>query len=258
MSSTPWPAFSRRRVGQLGEAVLGGVERGEPLRRHARRGALGGQALELGADEERLAQLVARERADANAAVRLERDEAERGQPAQRLADRRAADVEALGEQLLAENRAGGDRAGDDLVLEDDRDVVGLRRIRHHGGVYDASRQLARRPRCGRSRRRSASPRRRLASCGRGEVGAAEAAARAGEPAAARVTGGVDLAAAVLARLERDAALALAGLQVPDCRDRAHAAASSVSAANCASSVEPVSARVEALPPLTMPAIASK
>ena len=131
-------AFSRRRVGQLGEAVLGGVECGEPLGRHARRGALGGEPFELGADEEGLAQLVAGERADANAAVRLERDEPERGEPAQRFADRRAADVEPLGEQLLPEHRARGDRAGDDLVLEDDRDVVGLRRIRHQGGVYDA------------------------------------------------------------------------------------------------------------------------
>ena len=205
--------------GQLGEAVLGGVERGEPLGGHARRGPLGREPFELGADEERLAQLVAGERADANAAVRLEGDEAERGQPAQRFADRGAADVEALGEQLLAKDRTGGDRAGDDLVLEDDRDVVGLRRIRHQGGVYGAS--------CGNQRAATQMwPQSQeigallvvARQLRRREVGAAEAAVRAGEPAAARMAGGVDLAAAVLAGLERDPALALAGFQVPNCR----------------------------------------
>ena len=75
----------------------------------------------------------ARDRADADAPVRLERDEPERRQPPQRLADRRAADVEPLGELLLAQHGAGRDQPADDLVLEHARDVVGLRGEGRHG-----------------------------------------------------------------------------------------------------------------------------
>src|SRR5438132_7117579 len=76
---------------QPSEALLGLLELlevglGELLRRNG-----GDEALELGANEERLPHLLARERADTEAAVRLERDETERRQTTQRLADGRAA-----------------------------------------------------------------------------------------------------------------------------------------------------------------------
>ena len=88
-----------------------------------------------------------------------------------------------------AEHGAGGDRAGDDLVLEHDRDVVGLRRVRHRGGVYAVRAQ----PRasapvaiCGRNRCRRDPDVTAVHEDGlalvppgqlrRGEVGAAEAA----------------------------------------------------------------------------------
>ena len=66
----------------------------------------GDEALELGAQQERLPHLRARERPDAEAAVRLERDEPERGEPAQRLAHRRPADLVLRRDLLLAEDRA--------------------------------------------------------------------------------------------------------------------------------------------------------
>ena len=92
----------------------------------ARHGERSRERLQLGPDEERLAQLLARERADADAAVRHELDEPERGQPSQRLADRRPRDPVLLGERLLAEDRARLDLAGDDRLLEGVRDLVGL------------------------------------------------------------------------------------------------------------------------------------
>src|SRR5581483_7269871 len=99
------------------------------------------EALELGAHEERLAQLVARERSHADAAIRDEGDEAERRQPAERLPDRRPADAEPLRELLLAKDGAGLDPTRDDVVLERERDVVSLRRQRlHRGSVYDCAR----------------------------------------------------------------------------------------------------------------------
>ena len=74
------------------------------------RGGLGGrEALELGADQERLAQLGRRDRADAHAAVGDRRDEPERLEALERLAHRRAADPEALADMLLAQHLAGRD-----------------------------------------------------------------------------------------------------------------------------------------------------
>ena len=74
----------------------------------------------------------ARDRADADAAVRLERDEPERREAAQRLAHGRAADVEALRERLLTQHGARLDHPPDDLVLEHAGDVVGLGRECRH------------------------------------------------------------------------------------------------------------------------------
>ena len=71
--------------------------------------------------------------ADANAAVGLERDETERGEPAERLAHRGPADVEPLGERLLTEDSARRDDPRDDLVLELAGDVVGLGGDGAHG-----------------------------------------------------------------------------------------------------------------------------
>ena len=67
----------------------------------------------------------------AYAAVRLEADEPERGEPAQRLAHRRPAHLELLGEVLLAQRAAGWDLARDDRLLERERDVVGFRAVGH-------------------------------------------------------------------------------------------------------------------------------
>src|SRR5207253_3942042 len=81
-----------QRAGEAREALLSLLELGEVGLRHLLRRDRGDQALELGAEQERLPHLLARERADAEAAVRLERDEPERREPAQRLAHGRAAD----------------------------------------------------------------------------------------------------------------------------------------------------------------------
>jgi hypothetical protein len=113
-------------VGQRREPLLGLAELVQPPRRHSRCRDPRHERLQLGPDHERLPKLVARDRPDANPFVRGQRDEPGRGEPAQRLADRRPADVEALGELLLAENRSRGQLAGDDRVLERQRDLVGL------------------------------------------------------------------------------------------------------------------------------------
>ena len=105
----------------------------ERLRRHLRRGELGDECLELCPHEERLAKIVARQRAHADTAVRLERDEAERREAAQRLAHRRAGDAEAVGQLLLAQHRARLELAGDDRLLDQDGDVVGLGALEAHG-----------------------------------------------------------------------------------------------------------------------------
>ncbi len=137
------------------------------------------------------------EGSDAYAFVRLEGDEPECGEPPQRFADRRAADVESLGEKLLPEHGARGDRARDDLVLEDDRNVVGLRGVRHQCGVYGASciLDLCRLRRCRRLRRQRGRRNPEVAAVARdglivtppaqlrgGELRPAEPARRAGEP----------------------------------------------------------------------------
>ena len=122
----PAPCLRPELERELAEPPLHRVERGEVVRGHLRRRDLGRERLELGTDEERLAELVRGDRADANAPVGLERDEAERGEPAERLAHRGPADVEPLGERLLPEDGARRDDPRDDLVLELARDVVGL------------------------------------------------------------------------------------------------------------------------------------
>src|SRR4029079_17906404 len=71
--------------------------------------------------------------AHADAAVGLERDEPERGQPAERLTDGRPRHPEPLRQLLLAEDRAGLELAGDDRLLDQDGDVVGLGALDRHG-----------------------------------------------------------------------------------------------------------------------------
>jgi hypothetical protein len=110
------------RLLELGEVVLG----------HPLRGELGREALELRAHEERLVQLLARDRPDAHAAVRHEVDETEGRETAKRLADGRPADVELLRELLLSEHASGRQLARDDRFLDDEGDVVGLRGVEAH------------------------------------------------------------------------------------------------------------------------------
>src|SRR5437899_2578590 len=73
-------------LGDLGEMLLGLLELDEILGRDVLGGDLGRERLELGAHHERLVQLVASDRADADAAVRDEGDQPERGEPAERFA----------------------------------------------------------------------------------------------------------------------------------------------------------------------------
>jgi len=126
---------------QRSEAPLDRVELGQICGGHLRRRHSGGEPLELGADEERLAQLVRRDRAHAHAAVRLERDETERGEAAKRLAHRRAADVEPLGRRLLAADGPRPDHATHDPVPAHARGVVGLETL---PGTGDPVRQQER------------------------------------------------------------------------------------------------------------------
>src|SRR5205823_12239166 len=118
----------------LREVLLRLFELREILGRHLRRGDLRGERLELRAHHERLVQVLPRDRAHADAAVRDERDEPEGREPAERLADRRARDVELLGELLLAEDGARLELAGDDRLLDHERDVVGLGAVEAHAG----------------------------------------------------------------------------------------------------------------------------
>src|SRR4029078_7080765 len=85
------------------EAALRPLQLGEVVVGHLRSGDLGGEALELRAHHDSLANLVEREHPNAYAAVGLEADETECGEPAQRLAHRRPAHLELLGEVLLAQ-----------------------------------------------------------------------------------------------------------------------------------------------------------
>jgi hypothetical protein len=114
------PSFRRLELGQALLVEAGNRERGR-------------QRLELGPDEERLSQLFARQRADADASVRDELDEPERGQAAQRLADRSPRDPELVRERLLTEDRARLDLPRDDLLLEGVGDLVGFGRL--HSGA---------------------------------------------------------------------------------------------------------------------------
>src|SRR5581483_3818612 len=82
-----------------------------------------------------------RERPNANTAVRLERHEPERREPPQRFPHGRARDSEPLRQLLLAEHGAGRELARDDRLLDETRDVVGLRALeRHYGSRSYASR----------------------------------------------------------------------------------------------------------------------
>ena len=108
---------------------------------------------------------LARERPHAEAAVRLERDEPERREPPQRLADGRAADRVLRRDLLLAQHRARRELAGDDRLLERERELVGLRAGASTAPVYEAadpgrSRRRARRAPRARRRRRSRAGRR--------------------------------------------------------------------------------------------------
>jgi hypothetical protein len=66
---------------QLAEAPLDHVHLREVVGRHLRRGDLRRERLQLGADEERLAQFLRGDRAHADAAIGLEGDEPESGEP---------------------------------------------------------------------------------------------------------------------------------------------------------------------------------
>ena len=77
-------------------------------------------------------QVVVAERAHADSAVRLERDETERGEAPQRLTHRRSGDTEPLRELLLPEHRARLELARDDRLLDQAGDVVGLRALKAH------------------------------------------------------------------------------------------------------------------------------
>jgi ABC-2 type transport system ATP-binding protein len=115
-------------LGERREALLSQVEALEVGGGDAGCRLRGGQALELGADQERLAQLGRRQRAHADAAVGNRRHEAQGLEALERLAHRRAADAESLADVLLPEHLTGREHARDDLVLEHAGEVVGLGR----------------------------------------------------------------------------------------------------------------------------------
>ena len=106
---------SPRRIGaricecQRGEALLGCVEAREVGGADAGGGLGGREALELGADQECLADLGGGDRPHAHAAVGDRGDEAERLEALERLAHRCAADAEALAHVLLAQDLPGRD-----------------------------------------------------------------------------------------------------------------------------------------------------
>ena len=120
------PQRRAHRERQRREALLGLVQAREVGGADAGGGLGGREALELGADQERLADLGGRDRADAHAAVGHRRDEAERLQSLERLAHRGAADAESLAHVLLAQHLPRRDLARDDLVLQRAGDVVSL------------------------------------------------------------------------------------------------------------------------------------
>src|SRR5579864_6117676 len=119
------------------ESLLGRIELLEVLGCELRRRHLSREPLELRAHHESLVQLVARDRAYSNAAVRDERDEPEGGQPPQGLAHGGARDVELLRELLLPEDGPGRELARDDRLLDHERDVVCLGCVEAHSSrVY--------------------------------------------------------------------------------------------------------------------------
>ena len=119
-------AAAAQLVGEPREAILDRLQLVEVGARHPLRRDLGREALELRPDEKRLAQLGAGQRADADAAVGLERDEAERRQAAKRLADGRAADAVPSRQLLLAQHGSRRELPRDDRLLQLERDVVRL------------------------------------------------------------------------------------------------------------------------------------
>src|SRR5581483_5036386 len=112
---------------QAREALLRLLELRDLGRRHLLGGDGRAETLELGAEEEGLPHLLAGERPDAEAAVWLERHEAECRQPPQRFTDRGAADRVAGRELLLPQHRPRRELAGDDCLLDEQCDLVGLR-----------------------------------------------------------------------------------------------------------------------------------
>ena len=124
--------------GRPAEPALRPLERDEVPFFHLRCRDLGRQALELGPDEERLAELVERKHADAHPAVRLEGDEAERGEPPQSLPHWRSRDLELLGQVLLTQDASRRDLPGDDRLLERECEVVRLRpEVLRHSTAQD-------------------------------------------------------------------------------------------------------------------------
>jgi hypothetical protein len=126
--------LSAELAGELGKATLRRLELGHAFLIEARHRKRRRQRLQLGAHEEGFAELLARERADADAAVGDELDEPQRRQAPQCLADRRPRDSVLLRERLLAEDRARLDLTRDDLLLEGVRDLVGLRGLQGAAG----------------------------------------------------------------------------------------------------------------------------
>src|SRR6202012_187553 len=100
------------------EVLLSALQSPHPERVDPRRGALGGEPLELGSQLIDLLDLAARRRADDRAAVRAQRYEAGALEFGQRLADRSAADLEAGAQLVLGKALAERDPAVEDVALE--------------------------------------------------------------------------------------------------------------------------------------------
>src|SRR3954452_16629059 len=115
------------------KVILRLLELRKPLVGDPRRGHGRCKTLELRAYEECLVQILARQRAHADAAVRDEGDEPERCESPERLPDRRARDLELLREMLLPQDRARRELTRDDRLLDRQRDVVGLGALERHG-----------------------------------------------------------------------------------------------------------------------------
>src|SRR6185503_13334471 len=105
-TTTSWLCRSHL-LGEAQESMLAVAQLTERVRGHTSRSDLGDERFELRSHQKRLTQIVVGKRAHAHAAVRLERDETERGEPSQRLAYRRPRDTEALRQLFLPQHRAG-------------------------------------------------------------------------------------------------------------------------------------------------------